>query len=105
MAAQIHKFFGTNATELAPWDPVALAPKIDADVLLIREGDDKLIPPSQSEQFAAAHPATRIVTLDPGDPTDAAQRYMHGSVSAKGRATYEAAIAAFAAEARRRHRR
>ena len=104
VAAQMRKFFGTTATELAPWDPVTLAPQIDADVLLMREGDDELVPAIQSAHFAAAHPSTKVVTLDPGDPADASTHFVHGTISAQGREEYNAAIASFAARARRQHR-
>jgi acetyl esterase/lipase len=101
VAAQMRKFFGTTADELAPWDPVTLGPRIDADVLLMREGDDEVIPASQSTRFAAAHASTEVVTLEPGDPADASTHFVHGTISAQGRAAYDAAIAAFAARARR----
>ncbi len=102
---QIRKVFGTRAAELAPWDPVSLAPSIEADVLLLREADDVVAQPSQSASFAAAHPSTRTVTLEAGNPADASTHFVHGTLSANGRAQYAAAIAAFADRARRRHRR
>jgi pimeloyl-ACP methyl ester carboxylesterase len=103
--AQMRKYFGTTPAELAPWDPVSLAPSIDADVLLMREGDDNIVAADQSTRFAAAHPATQVVTLDAGDPADASTHFVHGTLSAKGRAAYNAAIAAFADRARRREAR
>jgi acetyl esterase/lipase len=99
---QIRTFFGTTEAELAPWDPVALAPKITADVLLMREGDDQAIPANQAALFAAAHPATKTLTLEAGDPAVASTHFVHGTISAEGRQTYNAAITAFAAAARRR---
>ena len=104
VAAQMLKFFGTTPAELAPWDPVTLAPQIDADVLLMREGDDELVPAIQSEHFAAAHPSTKVVTLDAGDPAVRSNHFVHGTLSAQGREEYNAAIASFAARARARHR-
>ena len=56
---------------------------------------------SQSERFAAAHPATAALTLPAGDPADASTHFVHGTISAQGRAAYNAAIAAFADRARR----
>jgi acetyl esterase/lipase len=103
VAGQVRKYFGTSAAELAPSDPVSLAPSIAADVLLMRSGDDAIIPASQSTRFAAAHPATKVVTLQPGDPADPSDGFIHGTISPAGRAAYEQAIASFAAAARRRH--
>ena len=103
--AQMRKFFGTSAAELAPWDPVSLAPSIGADVLLMREGDDDSVAASQSARFAAVHPATKTLTLPAGDPADASTHFVHGTISAQGRSDYNAAIAAFAARALRRDRR
>jgi acetyl esterase/lipase len=99
---QMRKFFGTSAAELAPWDPVSLAPSIKADVLLLREGDDDSVPASQMTRFAAAHPETTTLTLDAGDPADASTHFVHGTISAQGRAAYNAAIVSFAGRARRR---
>jgi acetyl esterase/lipase len=100
---EIRKHFGTSAAELAPWDPVSLAPSIKADVLLMREGDDDSVPASQAARFAAAHPQTKTLTLEAGDPADASTHFVHGTISAKGRRDYNAAVASFAARARRRH--
>jgi len=100
VAAQVRKCFGTSAAELAPRDPVSLAPSITADVLLMRSGDDAIIPASQSTRFAAAHPATKVVTLQPGDPTDPTDGFVHGTLSPAGRAAYEQAIASFTAAER-----
>jgi acetyl esterase/lipase len=99
---QMRKFFGTSAAELAPWDPVSLASSIKADVLLLREGDDDSVPASQTAAFVAAHPATKTLTLDAGDPADPSTHFVHGTISAQGRVEYNAAVASFAARARRR---
>ncbi len=100
--AQMRKYFGTSEAELAPWDPVSLAPSISADVLLMREGDDAAVPASQTARFAAARPGTKTLTLDAGDPADASTHFVHGTISAQGRRAYNAAVASFAARARRR---
>ncbi len=100
--AQMRKYFGTSAAELAPWDPVSLAPSIAADVLLLREGDDDSVPASQTARFAAARTGTKTLTLDAGDPADASTHFVHGTISAQGRQAYNAAVASFAARARRR---
>ena len=70
----------------------------------MREGDDELVPAIQSARFAAAHPSTKVVTLEAGDPTVRSMHFMHGTLSAQGREEYNAAIASFAARARRRDR-
>jgi acetyl esterase/lipase len=98
VARLVRKYFGTSDAELAPWDPVSLAGSIRADVLLMHGGDDTLVPANQSASFAAARPGTQTVTLEPGR-----MPFVHGSISARGRAAYEEAVAAFAARARQRH--
>lgn len=98
VADRAREYFGTSDADLAPWDPVSLAGSVRADVLLIRARDDTFVPATQSASYAAAHPATRTVTLQAGGMT-----FVHGSISAKGRAAYEEAIASFVADARRRH--
>jgi acetyl esterase/lipase len=97
VARLVRKYFGTSDTELAPWDPVSLVGSIKADVLLMHGANDTLVPATQSASFAAAHPATRTVTLQAGRLP-----FVHGSISAKGRAAYDEAIASFAARALRR---
>lgn len=56
IASRMSRFFGTAAAEIASWDLVSLAPRIHADVLLMREGDDVVVPAIQSgrEQYATA---------------------------------------------------
>jgi acetyl esterase/lipase len=96
VARLVRKYFGTSDAALRDWDPAGLAGAIRADVLLLHGGDDTLVPATQSASFAAAHRATRTVTLEPGPLP-----FVHGSISARGRAAYEQAIESFAARARR----
>lgn len=96
VADQMKKFFGTTAGELAPWNPVGLAASIHAKVLLLREGDDPIVSPAYARRFAAAKPGTKVVELEAGT---AAQRFVHGTISARGREQYAAAIDAFIARA------
>jgi acetyl esterase/lipase len=96
VAAQIKRFFGTTSAELAPWNPVGLARSIRGDVLLLREGDDPIVSPAYATRFQAASPGTKVVELDPGST-----RFVHGTISARGRAQYAAAIAAFVARVRK----
>ncbi len=98
VAAQIKKFFGTTSAELAPWNPVGLASSVRADVLLMREGDDPIVSPAYAQRFRAVSPGTKVVELDAGN---ASQRFVHGTISARGRAQYAAAIDAFIATARK----
>ena len=96
VAGQIRKFFGTTAAELAPWDPVALAPSIHADVLLLREADDTVVSQVHSQRLQAVRPTTQAIELEPGDAADASARFVHGTLSAGGRAAYDAAVGAAA---------
>ncbi|HEV2784873.1 MAG TPA: hypothetical protein VGV67_00680, partial [Solirubrobacteraceae bacterium] len=95
VAGQISRLFGSTPAELNPWDPVTVAPSIRADVLLVSEGDDTIVPVSHSIRFQEARPTTELVELEAGDPADAATRFVHGTASAGGRARYEAALGAF----------
>lgn len=96
VASQISRFFGTTLEQTAPWNLVALAPSIPADVLLMHEADDSVVPPVHSARFQAARPTTQTVELEAGDPADPSTDFMHGTVSAAGRAAYAAAIGSFA---------
>ena len=92
VANQLRRLFGTTAEELAPWDIVKLAPTIHADVVLLREADDMVVSQVHSDLLRAVRPATIAIELDAGDPRDASARFLHGTLSAGGRAGYEAAI-------------
>ncbi len=96
VASRMATYFGTTAQQLAPWNPVTLAPAMRADVLLIDEGDDPYVPLTHAERFQAARPTTELVVLEPGDPADPSTAFVHGTVSAPGRAMYASAIGAFA---------
>jgi acetyl esterase/lipase len=99
LAERIGRFFGTTRAALAQWSPVSVAPSIRADVLLLHEADDPLVPATQAARFEAAHPATRVVELEAGDPDDPSTTFMHGSVSPRGRAQYASAIKRFVEQA------
>jgi pimeloyl-ACP methyl ester carboxylesterase len=96
VAYQINRFFGSTEEELAAWDAVPLAPQIHADVLLMREGDDVVVPRIHMERFLAARPTTQAEYLEAGDPNNPDDKFVHGTISAAGRAHYAAAIGAFA---------
>jgi dienelactone hydrolase len=95
-ASRIERFFGTTADELAPWNLVTLAPALQADVLLLHESDDPLVPAVDAEHFQAALPTTQLVELEAGDPADPSTKFRHGTISQAGRAVYAAAIGSFA---------
>jgi acetyl esterase/lipase len=96
VASQITRLFGSTLDALAPWNLVSLAPKIHADVLLMREGDDDMISPEHDARFRAARPTTQAVGLEPGNRSDPSTSFVHGTVSDAGRAHYAAALGAFA---------
>ena len=99
LGERIKRFFGTSAEQLAPWNPVGLAPAIRADVLLVHEIDDPLVPAVHAVRYQEAQPTTQVVELEPGDPADPATKFHHGTASALGRAHYAAALGAFADQA------
>ena len=82
---RIKRFFGTSAEQLAPWNPVGLASSIRADVLLLHEIDDPLVPAVHAARYQAAQRTTQVVELEPGDPADPSTKFRHGTVSALGR--------------------
>jgi acetyl esterase/lipase len=96
VSGQILRLFGNAPDTLAPWNLVALAPSIRADVTLVHETDDELVTPSHAQRFQAARPTTQVIELQPGDPNDPATDFMHGTVSDVGRGQYMSGIGAFA---------
>jgi dienelactone hydrolase len=96
VANRISRFFGTTRDQIASWNPTSLAPTLHADVLLVHEADDTLVPPVHDRRFQAARPTTQLLVLEPGDPSDRATDFVHGSVSQLGRARFESALGAFA---------
>jgi acetyl esterase/lipase len=96
VAGQISRFFGTTLEQTAPWNLVALAPTIHADVLLLHEADDAVVSPLHAARFAAARPTTQTLELEAGDPGNPADDFMHGTISQAGRAQYANAIGSFA---------
>lgn len=96
VVSQISRFFGTTTAESAPWNLVSLAPSIHADVLLVHEAGDAVVPPIHTARFRAARPTTQTVELEAGDPADPSTDFMHGTISEVGRARYASAIGSFA---------
>jgi len=95
VAGRIAQYFGTTATELAPWDPVTLASRIRADVVLLREGDDAVFSTVHAQRMQTARPTTQSVHLEPGEPAQLSSALLHGTVSAAGRAAFAATLGAF----------
>jgi hypothetical protein len=104
VTSQISRLFGTTAEALAPWDVATLAPTIRADVLLVREADDALVPADQAQRFIAARPTTQFLELEPGDPGNPQATFLHGTTSDAGRALYAATAGAFVDRAVESHR-
>jgi acetyl esterase/lipase len=96
VANQMTRFFGTTLEQTAPWNLVGLAPAIHADVLLLHEADDSVVSSLHAARFALARPTTQTIELEPGDPNNPDDDFMHGTISAAGRAQYAAAIGAIA---------
>ena len=96
VAYQINRFFGKTPEELATWDAVPLAPQIHSDTMLMREGDDVVVPRVHTERFLAARPTTQVEYLEAGDPNNPDDKFVHGTISAAGRAHYAAAVGSFA---------
>jgi len=95
VASQASRFFGTTIEAVAPWNPVSLAPKMQADVLLINEADDAIVPLTHTTRFHAARLTTQTAVLEAGDPADPSTTFVHGTVSEAGRARYAATIGSF----------
>jgi acetyl esterase/lipase len=94
VSSQITRLFGTTPEAVAPWNVVSLAPTLQADVLLLHEVDDLLIPASHGQRFLAARPTTQVIDLAAGG--QASPRFMHGTVSDLSRAQFAEGIGAFA---------
>ena len=100
VADLIRRIFGATPEATAPWEPVRLARRIEAEVLLLRAANDPLIPLDQMKRFRAVRPSSRFVELEGGG----AHPWVHASLSARGERVLESTVAAFvdrAAGARR----
>lgn len=104
VADAIGETFGTDPAQTVEWEPAAVAPRIAADVLLLHESDDTLVPVAQSDAFMAARPTTQRAELPSGDQADPAAWWLHGTLSEEGRARYASALGAFADRAAAAHR-
>lgn len=93
VASQAARSFGTTASELSRWSPVALARTISADTMLLHEHDDPIVSAQHALQMQAARSTIEVVELEPGD---ASAPFVHGSVSPAGLARYASALTAFA---------
>ncbi|HEV7806602.1 MAG TPA: alpha/beta hydrolase fold domain-containing protein [Solirubrobacteraceae bacterium] len=95
IANQMASVWGSTPDERALNDPVKVAQAIAADVLILRQADDPLIPIEQVDNFVAARPTTQHVELEGAPGFDLSQFYLHGTMSDTGRNQYRAAIASF----------
>lgn len=96
IAEQMATVWGAEAAERAPNDPIKVAGSIAADVLMLREADDPLIPIEQVDDFVAARPTTQRVELESAPGSDLGGFFLHGTLSDSGRDEYRAAIGSFA---------
>ena len=81
---------------MAPWEPMRLTRSIHADVLLMYEADDAIVPPAHSLRFQAARPSTQTVALEAGSTADPSAPFVHGTISGGRARTLCVAIGAFA---------
>lgn len=95
-SSQARRFFGTTPAATVAWNPVSLAPKMHADVLLINEADDTIVPLAHTARFVAARPTTQTAVLEAGDRADPSTSFVHGTVSQTGHTRYGATIGSFA---------
>jgi acetyl esterase/lipase len=95
IATQMATVWGSDPAERAPNDPIKLAGTIAADVLILREADDPLIPIEQVDNFVAARPTTQRVELESAPGSDLSHFFLHGTLSDGGRSEYRAALGSF----------
>ena len=96
VAGTIATLFGSSSEAVAPWDPVALAPTISADILLLRQDDDAFVPREQLDRFLAVVPTAQHVDLAAAAESSDATRWLHGTISDAGRTAYLGALGSFA---------
>lgn len=101
---QIRTVFGTTEQQLAPWEPVRVAQSISADVLLLRQDDDRLVLQEQLDGFLDAMPTAQSVNLESSVHVEPSTWWMHGTLSDKGRREYHATLTRFVARAVAAHR-
>jgi dienelactone hydrolase len=95
IAKQMASVWGSTPEDRSPNDPVKVAKAIGADILLMRQQDDPLIPIEQIDHFVAARPTTQRVELESSTGFDLNQFYLHGTFSDNGRNQYRAALGSF----------
>lgn len=95
VAGIIRRTFGATPAATAPWEPLRLAGRIVADVLLLRVSNDPLVPREQMDRFVRVRPSTRFVELEKGDLADPTQAWVHGALSPRGRRVLRSTLARF----------
>jgi hypothetical protein len=88
--------FGDPATAPDALEPVRVASAINADVLLVRQADDQIVPKGQLDQLVAALPIVDTLITLAGDLTDPGQKYLHGTLDDAARAQLAGALGSFA---------
>lgn len=101
---QIRTVFGTTEQELAPWEPVRVAQAISADVLLLRQNDDRLVLQDQLDGFLDALPTAQSVNLESSVHIEPSTWWLHGTLSDRGRREFHATLSGFAARQVAAHR-
>lgn len=96
VVAQMQKVFGATPADTAPWEPVHIADKISADILIMRQTDDRLIPIDQMNRFLKVRPTAQFVSLQSGDSSNTDDWWLHGTLSDAGRAELLQSVGDFA---------
>jgi len=95
IANTIQAHFGTTPEAVARFDPVTLAHAISADLLLLRQDDDGLVPREQLDNFLAVRPTAQHVDLASATDAIAGTAWLHGTLSDAGRVAYAGAVGSF----------
>ena len=95
-ASQIARLFPSEPEQMAPWEPMRLTRSIHADVLLMYEADDAIVPPAHSLRFQAARPSRQTFAWRPAARQTRRRPLCTGRSPGAGRARYASAIGAFA---------
>ena len=89
--------FGPIGAGTRPWEPARVAARIRGRVVLGQQRDDFILPLGQLRAFASARPGTPTFVTPSGGPAD---RYLHGTLPAAGRAELVRRLLALLAPAR-----
>jgi acetyl esterase/lipase len=87
--------FGEPGAATAAWEPAKVANLINADVLMVRQGDDQLVPPNQVTALKDVLPTVSTLVTAVGDLLDPSEKYMHGTLDDTARNQLLGAISSF----------